>query len=121
MKGPRVNKRIRANEVRLITHEGDNIGVVPIGEAAQFLRVDPSTVKAGHVGSEWKDKVVSSPGPVPKIRRLLILFFFRFVLRRRLLRIHPLLLFLFRLLQCFQCFLRLAQKKKTTHQFAIYE
>ena len=33
MKGPRVNNRIRANEVQLITHEGDNIGVVPIGEA----------------------------------------------------------------------------------------
>ena len=33
MKGPRVNKKIRANEVQLITHEGDNIGVVPIGEA----------------------------------------------------------------------------------------
>ena len=33
MKGPRVNNKIRANEVQLITHEGDNIGVVPIGEA----------------------------------------------------------------------------------------
>ena len=33
MRGPRVNKRIRANEVQLITHEGDNIGIVPIGEA----------------------------------------------------------------------------------------
>ena len=38
MKGPRVNKRIRANEVQLITHEGDNIGVVPIGEALDRAR-----------------------------------------------------------------------------------
>ena len=33
MKGPRVNKKIRASEVQLITDDGDNIGVVPIGEA----------------------------------------------------------------------------------------
>ena len=33
MKGPRVNNKIRATEVQLITHDGDNIGVVPIGEA----------------------------------------------------------------------------------------
>ena len=38
MKGPRVNKKIRANEVQLITHEGDNIGVVPIGEALDRAR-----------------------------------------------------------------------------------
>ena len=38
MKGPRVNNRIRANEVQLITHEGDNIGVVPIGEALDRAR-----------------------------------------------------------------------------------
>ena len=38
MKGPRVNKRIRANEVQLITHEGDNIGIVPIGEALDRAR-----------------------------------------------------------------------------------
>ena len=41
MKGPRVNNRIRANEVQLITHEGDNIGVVPIGEAG-LLYTSPS-------------------------------------------------------------------------------
>ena len=39
MKGPRVNKKIRANVVQLITHEGDNIGVVPIGEALDRARV----------------------------------------------------------------------------------
>ena len=38
MRGPRVNKRIRANEVQLITHEGDNIGIVPIGEALDRAR-----------------------------------------------------------------------------------
>ena len=38
MRGPRVNKRIRANEVQLITHDGDNIGVVPIGEALDRAR-----------------------------------------------------------------------------------
>jgi translation initiation factor IF-3 len=38
MKGPRVNNKIRANEVQLITHDGDNIGVVPIGEALDRAR-----------------------------------------------------------------------------------
>ena len=38
MRGPRVNKRIRAKEVQLITHEGDNIGIVPIGEALDRAR-----------------------------------------------------------------------------------
>ena len=33
MRKPRVNNKIRSNEVQLITHEGENIGVVPIGEA----------------------------------------------------------------------------------------
>ena len=33
MRTPRVNNKIRSNEVQLITHEGENIGVVPIGEA----------------------------------------------------------------------------------------
>ena len=33
MKGPRVNQKIRAPEVQLITQDGDNIGVIPIGEA----------------------------------------------------------------------------------------
>tara|TARA_B100000674_G_scaffold83799_1_gene58091 strand:- start:237 stop:740 length:504 start_codon:yes stop_codon:yes gene_type:complete len=33
MKNPRVNYKIRSNEVQLITHEGENIGIVPIGEA----------------------------------------------------------------------------------------
>ena len=33
MRNPRVNHKIRSNEVQLITHEGENIGIVPIGEA----------------------------------------------------------------------------------------
>ena len=33
MRTPRENNKIRSNEVQLITHEGENIGVVPIGEA----------------------------------------------------------------------------------------
>ena len=33
MRTPRVNNKIRSNEVQLITHEGENIGVVQIGEA----------------------------------------------------------------------------------------
>ena len=33
MRTPRVNNKIRSNEVQLITHEGEIIGVVPIGEA----------------------------------------------------------------------------------------
>ena len=33
MRNPRVNHTIRSNEVQLITHEGENIGIVPIGEA----------------------------------------------------------------------------------------
>ena len=33
MRKPRVNNKIRSNEVQLITHEGENIGVIPIGEA----------------------------------------------------------------------------------------
>tara|TARA_B100000886_G_scaffold104972_2_gene69993 strand:- start:15903 stop:16406 length:504 start_codon:yes stop_codon:yes gene_type:complete len=33
MRNPRLNHKIRSNEVQLITHEGENIGIVPIGEA----------------------------------------------------------------------------------------
>ena len=33
MRNPRVNHKIISNEVQLITHEGENIGIVPIGEA----------------------------------------------------------------------------------------
>ena len=33
MRNPWVNHKIRSNEVQLITHEGENIGIVPIGEA----------------------------------------------------------------------------------------
>ena len=33
MRNPRVNHKIRSNEGQLITHEGENIGIVPIGEA----------------------------------------------------------------------------------------
>ena len=38
MKGPRVNRKIRASEVQLITQDGDNIGVIPIGEALDRAR-----------------------------------------------------------------------------------
>ena len=42
--------------------------VVPVSEAGQFPCADPSTVKAGHTGAEWKDQGVSSLGPVPKFQ-----------------------------------------------------
>ncbi len=38
MRGPRVNRKIRASEVQLITQDGDNIGVIPIGEALDRAR-----------------------------------------------------------------------------------
>ena len=31
------------------------VAVVPVGEAVQYPFVDPSTVKAGHSGAEWKN------------------------------------------------------------------
>ena len=58
MKGPRVNNRIRASEVQLITDDGDNIGVVPIGEALD---------RAKEVGLDLIEVAPNAKPPVCKI------------------------------------------------------
>ena len=58
MKGPRVNNKIRASEVQLITDDGDNIGVVPIGEALD---------RAKEVGLDLIEVAPNTKPPVCKI------------------------------------------------------
>ena len=58
MKGPRVNNKIRASEVQLITDDGDNIGVVPIGEALD---------RAKEVGLDLIEVAPNAKPPVCKI------------------------------------------------------
>ena len=58
MKGPRVNNKIRATEVQLITDDGDNIGVVPIGEALD---------RAKEVGLDLIEVAPNAKPPVCKI------------------------------------------------------
>ena len=58
MKGPRVNNKIRATEVQLITDDGDNIGVVPIGEALD---------RAKEVGLDLIEVAPNANPPVCKI------------------------------------------------------
>ncbi|PJC47479.1 MAG: translation initiation factor IF-3, partial [Parcubacteria group bacterium CG_4_9_14_0_2_um_filter_35_11] len=38
IKTPRVNNQIRAKEVRLISEDGKNIGVLPLDKALQYAR-----------------------------------------------------------------------------------
>ena len=58
MKGPRVNNKIRASEVQLITDDGDNIGVVPIGEALD---------RAKEVGLDLIEVAPNAKPPVCKV------------------------------------------------------
>ncbi len=58
MKGPRVNKKIRVSEVQLITHDGENIGIVPIGEALD---------RANEVGLDLIEVAPKAKPPVCKI------------------------------------------------------
>ena len=58
MKGPRVNNKIRATEVQLITDDGDNIGIVPIGEALD---------RAKEVGLDLIEVAPNAKPPVCKI------------------------------------------------------
>ena len=56
--GPRANERIDSPEVRLIDHTGDNIGVVPIGEAR---------ARAEEVGLDLVEISPNADPPVCKI------------------------------------------------------
>ncbi|MEK9959269.1 MAG: translation initiation factor IF-3 [Pelagibacteraceae bacterium] len=58
MKGPRVNNKIRASEVQLITHDGDNIGTVSINEALE---------RAQEVGLDLIEVAPNAKPPVCKI------------------------------------------------------
>ena len=58
MRGPRVNNKIRASEVQLITDDGDNIGIVPIGEALD---------RAKEVGLDLIEVAPNAKPPVCKI------------------------------------------------------
>ena len=58
MRGPRVNNKIRASEVQLITDDGDNIGIVPIGESLD---------RAKEVGLDLIEVAPNAKPPVCKI------------------------------------------------------
>lgn len=57
-RGPRTNNNIRATEVQLIGHEGENIGIVPLGEAIN---------RAQEVGLDLIEIAPNTKPPVCKI------------------------------------------------------
>ena len=57
-RGPRTNNNIRASEVQLIGHEGENIGIVPLGEAIN---------RAQEVGLDLIEIAPNTKPPVCKI------------------------------------------------------